>query len=218
MDLDGVWADFNTAFLRLLCTQTKRYLGPASTGPVSQHRPTAWNWMTDYGYTAEEIDAAWRMVEQPAQHWWQHLPPLHGRYHTRALLRELTGQPERLEVHFVTSRPGRTARLQSVAWLREHGVVDPSVLICADKGKLAAALHLHYLVDDHVMNIEECLMEIPTGAPRKAVLVTQPHTASWCRARQAVDSAHTRMHLEFVEPHVDGLADLIGRLQREAKS
>src|SRR5262249_19451063 len=62
----------------------------------------------------------------------------------------------RWEIIFLTSRPetaGDTAQLQSHRWLVAHGFPTPSVFVVhGSRGKIAAALNLHVLVDDRPEN------------------------------------------------------------------
>jgi hypothetical protein len=77
----------------------------------------------------------------------------------------------RWEVLFLTQRPetaGDTAQVQSQRWLRKHGFDMPSVFVInGSRGKVAAALNLHAVLDDRADN---CL-DVATESKARPMLV-----------------------------------------------
>jgi 5'(3')-deoxyribonucleotidase len=55
-------------------------------------------------------------------------------------------------VYFVTARAGRGVQLQTVAWLEEHGVPSPAVIVSPSKGEMARVLGADYAIDDKAGN------------------------------------------------------------------
>lgn len=75
------------------------------------------------------------------------------------------------EVIFLTKRPpsaGVTAQLQTQRWLAAAGFEHPSTFVVqGSRGRIAAALDLHYVVDDRP---ENCL-DVASDSSARAVLV-----------------------------------------------
>jgi hypothetical protein len=78
----------------------------------------------------------------------------------------------RWEVAFLTQRPataGDTVQVQTQRWLRRYGFAMPSVFVVPHgaRGKVAAALDLHLVVDDRP---ENCL-DVSVESKARAILV-----------------------------------------------
>jgi hypothetical protein len=168
-DLDGTLADFETAYRRhaqriaatddadghthepeareaeerKLAEQGQPHTpsDPQTSGarpkpPLAQRRP----------------DDVWDAIEA-TPNFWTSLHPIEPGVIVR--LRELA-ERHRWEVFFVTQRPateGETVQRQTQRWLIQQGFDMPSVIVLSGaRGKLAAALHLDYLVDDSPKN------------------------------------------------------------------
>ena len=127
-DVDGVLADFLAAYRRVEESLDQQ--------PTFEAR---WD-----AYLNTNI---WAYIKRsPA--FWTTIPPLASAY-TFARINVLTYQ---YDVYFVTNRPGVTAKGQTERWLRERGVVNPTVIISARKGDIAAALGAHFAIDDKAGN------------------------------------------------------------------
>jgi hypothetical protein len=168
-DLDGTLADFETAYRRFadrfsgtddadgtavepeVREAEERRLaadGEARTGnnpPASaarSHAPRA----------RRRMDDVWNAIEA-TPNFWTSLRPLEPGIVGR--IRELA-ERHRWEVFFVTQRPateGETVQRQTQRWLIQQGFDMPSFIVLSGaRGKLAAALHLDYLVDDSAKN------------------------------------------------------------------
>jgi len=156
IDMDGVLADWNTAFLRLLCETSGREL--ATLSPTTRrYEPTTWGWPKALGYTSKEISAAWAKTNELS--WWEDLEPLPGaREFLRALKQRCYDYPE-WEAYFLTSRQRKTAFIkeQTESWLHWHGFSpNPTVIVnCAHKGDVCHALGLEGLIDDKPSHLFE---------------------------------------------------------------
>ena len=155
IDLDGVLADFNRAFIETLAEVTGRALIPKGT------IPTVWDYPQSYGYTAEETSAAWAAVTAD-HYWWLNLEALVGAAdfvrHTRLF-----------DTTFVTSRPGSESRWQSALWLNRMGTSLPQVVVAHDKGPVYEALGISHVLDDKPSHVHAAL-----EAGCKAILLAQP--------------------------------------------
>ncbi|MGH9314229.1 MAG: hypothetical protein ACRD1S_13660 [Vicinamibacterales bacterium] len=154
-DLDGTLADFDTAFRR----HAQRLYGtdeaderasepevreveeriPAAT----REAPRVRRW---------RLDDVWDAIEA-TPNFWTSLRPIEPGVVLR--IREMS-ERHRWEVFFITQRPateGETVQRQTQRWLIQQGFDMPSVIVLSGaRGKLAAALHLDYLVDDSAKN------------------------------------------------------------------
>jgi FMN phosphatase YigB (HAD superfamily) len=146
-DVDGVLADFNTAYRQRLIDVTGRELIPPF---VNGHEPTVWNYATDeYGYTKEEDNAVWKSITNDP-FFWQDLE----QYPTAAAF---VWSVLRLfdNVYFITTRPGYMVKPQTEKWLKDLGRNNATVLIAKNakaKGYLAAGLGLTHFIDDRDQN------------------------------------------------------------------
>ncbi len=169
-DLDGTLADFDTAFRR----HAQRFYGTDATDPdavepeareaeertLAEHGdPPARSTPTTPAVTPgspvarrRRHDDVWDAIEA-TPNFWTSLHPLEPGVIVR--IREMA-ERHRWEVFFVTQRPateGETVQRQTQRWLIQQGFDMPSVIVLSGaRGKLVAALHLDYLVDDSAKN------------------------------------------------------------------
>lgn len=155
LDVDGVFADFNSCYQELLIEMSGRDL----FGP--NYIPTTWYYPQTVGYTQVEEDKVWAFIEQsPA--FWQLLPAYPEAYQA---LNDCLGIAD--EVYFITSRPGRTAKAQTEYWLRwlSPMIVHPAtVLIVSNlesKGFIARGLQLDAFLDDRWENCQSVVLTSP---------------------------------------------------------
>lgn len=144
-DIDGVLADFNTAFIQRVIDVTGRDLFPPRPFDI----PT-WNYPEHYGYTAAEVSAVWASIKLDIS-FWVSLPPYGDAIQALAMLdeRQCAGD----EIYFVTARPGLEAKRQTENWLSYYGFRRPTVLISSQKGLCAQALKLDKYLDDRWENV-----------------------------------------------------------------
>jgi hypothetical protein len=143
-DIDGVLADFNTAFIARVILVTGKDLFPVRPFDI----PT-WNYPEHYGYTGAEVSAVWESIKAD-DNFWASLPAYDD---TRATLFHLSNQQYMGDdIYFVTARPGVFAKQQTERWLRANGFTNPTVLISSLKGHCAEALALDRYLDDRWEN------------------------------------------------------------------
>lgn len=149
-DVDGVLADFRTAFHALAVSE------------LGEKRPSD----LEANLSKGDIERLWRAVAR-VPNWWVDLPAYEPDQIARlyALSRSW-----RWEVFFMTSRPpsaGDTVQLQTQAWLERHGFYMPAVLTAPAlaRGEIGRALRLDLIVDDHLVNCMEIV-----GASNSKVL------------------------------------------------
>ncbi|MGB2713362.1 MAG: hypothetical protein WBC51_04225 [Vicinamibacterales bacterium] len=150
LDVDGVLADFRSAF---------RALAVSELGDKRQSDLEA-------NLSKGDIERLWKAVAR-VSNWWVDLPA----YESDQIARLYTlSRRWRWEVFFMTSRPpsaGDTVQLQTQAWLERHGFYMPAVLTAPAlaRGEIARALRLDLIVDDHLVNCMEIV-----GASNSKVL------------------------------------------------
>lgn len=163
LDLDGVFADFNTTAGRRLVEVTGRHLLPPFPAGDAPWYPEVWDWFKAYGYRPTEITAFWDHVAASPDFWLR----LWGYPQAQKTLHYLQGVTDggRAELYWITSRPGKTAHWQSVQWLQDHGIATPQVVVVdspAQKGQIARGLKLNLYVDDHPPNLDAVAIAAPS--------------------------------------------------------
>lgn len=167
VDLDGVVADFNSSYIRLIKRLVGKDLFPS--GYRAKDIET-WSYPETFGYTNAEINKVWDWIGQD-RHFWQNLDRLEG---AKDLLRWLGELNNGHRIYFITSRIGGTVKAQSESWILNNGWMfddeTPTVLISSDKGLCCRALKIDYYIDDKNENIADVLMVSPRT---KAYLLNQ---------------------------------------------
>jgi hypothetical protein len=158
-DLDGVVADFRTAFLEAAAELLGR---EAIQKPGSP--------MPDFdAVTADEAARVWKVITA-MPNWWLGLAPYEPGQIAR--LYQLARR-FRWEVSFMTTRiptAGDSVQFQSQAWLEAYGYYMPSVItVPGSRGEIANGLRLDAVVDDQFLN---CL-EVVGASQAKAILILQ---------------------------------------------
>ena len=117
--------------------------------------------------TSRQQRKLWRHVEK-IENFWETLEELEPGVIKR--LAELATERQ-WEIIFLTKRPqtaGSTAQVQTQQWLRSKGFLLPSVFVVqGSRGRIAASLDLHIVVDDHP---ENCL-DVVVDSKARAILV-----------------------------------------------
>ena len=147
-DVDGVLADFRTAFEAL----ARRHGLDAVDGDPLR------------AATTRDLKRLWDIVGR-IENWWVSLqayePSEIGRLY--ALSRQ-----HRWEVFFLTCRPasgGDSVLVQTQWWLERHGFYLPSVItVPGSRGELANALRLDLVVDDQLANCADVISASTTKA------------------------------------------------------
>jgi hypothetical protein len=147
-------AAWNRAFRKRLIETSGRDLIP------EQFEPSVWRWPTkEYGYTNKEECAAWASVHADVN-FWLNIKPFNETF--EFLDRLSTDAQLDDEVYFITSRPGKEAKLQTERWIEANGFYDPTVLIArGNKGDIAAGLGLTHFLDDKPANCDDVVDHSP---------------------------------------------------------
>jgi len=138
IDVDGIVADFNTAFMDLFVKLT----GEDRFGTP---RPdiTCWNYSTEqFGYTKEQDRTVWQAIIR-GDSFWRDLPPYKG---TLEFLTTLSAMGVR--VTFITSRVGQNVVGQTRDWLTANGYPYPEVIISSNKGDTCRRIGVTHYLDD----------------------------------------------------------------------
>lgn len=151
LDLDGVLADFNSAFIELIIKVT----GEDRFPPRPFDIPT-WHYPQFYGYSAEVMNVehgpVWHAV-RASKTFWELLYPYEW---TADMLDELASRRAHGDdIYFITDRPGTRAKEQTEHWLHWMGFDDATVLISGQKDLCARALRLEAYIDDRFENAEK---------------------------------------------------------------
>jgi hypothetical protein len=150
IDIDGVLADFNPAFLRLLnLIEGGEPKGFAGGGPT----PTTWAWFEPAGFSKKTVNAAWEYVKAMPD-WWYALRPYAGAIEFVCDLMEARDNGE-LNPYFVTSRPNQAVADATHRWLCSVGASRPNVIVVNGTGKkshVAQATEATAILDDHGPN------------------------------------------------------------------
>jgi hypothetical protein len=158
-DLDGVVADFRTAFL----DAAAQLLGGNSIQRQSSPMPDL------DGVSAADAKRVWKAITE-TPNWWLGLAPYEPAQIAR--LYQLSRR-FRWEVSFLTTRiptAGDSVQFQSQAWLEAHGFYMPAVVtVPGSRGEIANALRLDLVIDDQFLN---CL-EVVSSSQSKAILILQ---------------------------------------------
>lgn len=187
-DVDGVLADFNTAYIAQIKAVTGRDLFP------DEYIPDTWYFPEKLKYTDEEINAVWEWINSSST-FWLALQPYPD---TLQVLDDLAGRVSRGDdVYFVTARPSPTAKRDTEFWLSSYGMPAPTVLMASEKALICHALELDAYIDDNHKN---------------ALAVAQSHTRSflldrpWNRRHQGQDEGHRINRV----PTIDAFFERIG--------
>jgi hypothetical protein len=157
LDLDGVVADFRTAFLEVAA----KVLGRDAI-----RRPASFMPDVD-GVSAADSKRVWKVITE-TPNWWTTLAPYEPAQIARLyqIMRRSCW-----EVSFLTSRiptAGDSVQFQSQVWLESHGYyLPPVVTVPGSRGEIANALRLDAVVDDQFLNC----VEIVGASQAKAMLL-----------------------------------------------
>ena len=198
-DLDGVVADFRTAFEREAHHHMSGALDPdrADTDTLSN----------------AELRAIWSRIQR-TPNWWTTVDPYEPAQIAR--LYEIARR-KRWEVVFMTKRPiteGEPVQFQTQHWLERHGFYYPAVVtVPGSRGELANALRLDIIVDDQLYN---CI-DVVTGSHAKALLLSRDRAqdVEAQAAARGIGVVRTLAHaIDAVEALEVSQAERKGKLQR----
>jgi hypothetical protein len=162
IDVDGVLADFRTAFQAAAMRCLRREM---DTNEPDQ---------TAGALTARDIRRVWEYIEK-TQNWWMEVPAYEPEQIAR--LYAIT-RASGWEVFFLTKRPssaGDSVQFQTQWWIERFGFYLPAVLtVPGSRGDIANGLRLDLLVDDQLINC----VEVVSSSTAKAVLMLRSADAT----------------------------------------
>jgi hypothetical protein len=185
-DMDGVLADFATAFRAV---ETRLFGGTptvaAEAPEIEAQQEEAQESSGSAGQSPRELrrrrDAVWNAIHRTPDFWTtlQPLDPGAVRRIHALMIRY------RWEVFFITQRPateGQTVQRQTQRWLVEQGFDLPSVLVISgSRGAAAGALRLNFHVDDSPQN---CLDVVSESRARALLVVPEPDAVTEASAKR----------------------------------
>jgi hypothetical protein len=158
-DLDGVVADFRTAFLGAAAALLGHHAIQKPGSPMPDLDAVS----------ADDAKRVWKVITA-TPNWWMGLAPYEPAQIAR--LYQLARR-FRWEVSFLTTRiptAGDSVQFQSQAWLEAYGYYMPAVVtVPGSRGEIANGLRLDLVVDDQFLN---CL-EVVGASQTKALLMLQ---------------------------------------------
>ncbi len=208
-DLDGVLADMENALhreARSLFGTAAAAAEPPALDPADADAPAdAPVQLRALALTPRQRARLWRHV-RGIRNFWETLDEIEAGAIRRLASLSLA---RRWEVLFVTSRPdsaGDTVQLQSQRWLQQKGFPIPSVYVVkGSRGKIAEAMGLDVVIDDHP---ENCL-DIALESKARAILV-------WRGDEATVPASARRLGIGDV-PTVAACLDILERVDAQAE-
>lgn len=143
IDIDGVLADFNTGFAKIL-----NWIEPRQVDIYAPDFPNCWNWPQAYGWSEDALARAWTEAKN-CGYFWKMLQPYSTFYQDIQSIDKLRNEGH--EIYFITSRVGRTAKLETEQWLGERGMGMPTVIVTShatEKGEICRTLNIDWMIDD----------------------------------------------------------------------
>jgi len=151
IDIDGVLADFRTAFRDAARDCLRREVLLDATDDKAP-----------LGHT--DIDRVWNHIAR-SPNWWMRVPAYEPAQIANLYALSRSGQ---WEVCFLTKRPasaGDAVQFQTQWWLEQQGFFLPAVMtVPGSRGELANALRLDLAIDDQFVNCAEIIGAGPTKA------------------------------------------------------
>jgi len=143
-DVDGVLADFSSAYAKRLIEVTGMNLLPE--GDPNDYIQT-WYWPTDqFTYSKPQDKETWKSITSDDK-FWLNLNPYPDAKDVVSKLADLWDEGH--EIYFITNRPGIKTKLQTEQWLINLGTgILPTVIVSEEKGLNARALKLDFYIDD----------------------------------------------------------------------
>ena len=152
-DIDGVLADFRTAFRQ---TAERCLRKPVAEDADDEQSRTP--------LTSDDVRRVWDHIGK-TPNWWMDVPA-----YEPAQIARLYGVMRSMgwEVFFMTKRPpsaGDSVQFQTQWWIERFGYYLPSVLtVPGSRGEVANGLRLDLIVDDQIINCAEVIGAAPTKA------------------------------------------------------
>lgn len=189
VDIDGILADFNTAYIQRCIDVCGVDLFPERPFEIP-----CWEYPQHYGYSNEAIKAVWAGIKTDPT-FWERLPAYDYTADVLFYLRKCGVRGD--DVYFITDRPGIDAKGQTERWLKafdvtNRGVSHPTVLISGKKGWIANGLGLDVYIDDKVENCESVVKESPAT---RTLMLTQ----GWNKGRDVTGAERVDRVVGFAD-------------------
>jgi hypothetical protein len=170
LDIDGVLADFRSAFHAAAVRVLRREVAETSDSPQSAG-PLA----------SADVRRIWDYIGK-TQNWWMEVEP----YEPEQIARLYSlARASGWEVFFMTKRPpsaGDSVQFQTQWWIERFGFYLPAVLtVLGSRGEIANGLRLDLVLDDQLINC----VEVVSATPTKALLMQR--TADNVARAQAIN-------------------------------
>jgi hypothetical protein len=170
LDIDGVLADFRSAFHAAAVRVLRREVAETSDSPQSAG-PLA----------PADVRRIWDYISK-TQNWWMEVEP----YEPEQIARLYSlARASGWEVFFMTKRPpsaGDSVQFQTQWWIERFGFYLPAVLtVLGSRGEIANGLRLDLVLDDQLINC----VEVVSATPTKALLMQR--TADNVARAQAIN-------------------------------
>jgi hypothetical protein len=159
-DIDGVLADFRTAFRQ---TAERCLHKPVADDPDGEQ--------TRGALSADDIRRVWDHIGK-TPNWWMDVPA-----YEPAQIARLYGltRGSGWEVFFMTKRPpsaGDSVQFQTQWWIERFGFYLPAVMtVPGSRGEVANGLRLDLIIDDQIIN---CAEVIGAGATKAVLMLREP--------------------------------------------
>jgi hypothetical protein len=161
IDIDGVLADFRTAFRETAreCLRRDVVMDASGSKAVLEHT---------------DIDRVWNHIGR-SPNWWMNVRAYEPAEIARLYSLARSGK---WEICFLTKRPasaGDAVQFQTQWWLEQQGFYLPAVItVPGSRGDLANALRLDLAIDDQFVNCAEII----GAGPTKALLMLRDENAA----------------------------------------
>jgi 5'(3')-deoxyribonucleotidase len=138
-DVDGVLADFMSAF-----TRRAKTLGNADKVTGTREQQT---WEAYGVVDPKHVATVWQHIKT-SDSFWSSVPPLVD----REIFCRVNELQDSADIYFATARGGQDAKWQTIEWLADQGIANPTVVLTPNKGDTARALRATYAIDDKAGN------------------------------------------------------------------
>ena len=147
MDIDGVLADFDSSFLKLLNELN-------NTNVKLIDPPNCWHWPQKIcKFTDHQVNEAWDCIKATPS-WWSELAPTKEGKTIIKFLNALSTVGN-WDTYYLTNRLPERSKYYTQLWLNKMGMEFPTVILAdaTGKAKLAKTLNIDLFFDDKPENV-----------------------------------------------------------------
>lgn len=155
-DIDGVFAQYNLNYARLLRRITGKDLFPKGWMRDPSILSPCWDWELFWGYSQDDRDKAFSLITAPGSKFWEQLQLMPYAKDSLYCINNFikTGAHD---VYFLTQRPGFGAKFQTERWLYAKGIAYPTVITVLDareKPLFLKNLGADVFIDDKIETVK----------------------------------------------------------------